>query len=97
MNDLVDNYRSQHQHPINKLCHMIGVPMIMISWPLFFFRWRWALALFVTGWVLQFIGHAIEGNRPAFFSNPIYFFIAPWWFVQRIARSVGLLKSSTSQ
>ena len=50
---LVDKYKSQHQHPLNKLCHMIGVPMITISWPLFFFRWRWALALFVTGWILQ--------------------------------------------
>jgi len=97
MDDLVDNYRSQHQHPINKLCHMIGVPMIMISGPLFFFRWRWALVIFVTGWFFQFIGHAIEGNRPAFFRHPIYFFIGPWWFVERIARSVGLLKSSTSQ
>jgi uncharacterized membrane protein YGL010W len=97
MDDLVNHYRSQHQHPINKLCHMMGVPMITISWPLFFFRWRWALVLFVTGWLLQFIGHAIEGNRPAFFRNPIYFFIGPWWFLQRIARSVGLLKSPTSQ
>jgi uncharacterized membrane protein YGL010W len=97
MNDLVDNYRSQHQHPINKICHMIGVPTITTSWPLFFFRWRWALVLFVTGWLLQFIGHAIEGNRPAFLRNPVYFFIGPWWFVQRIARSLGLLRSSTSQ
>jgi len=97
MDDLVGNYRSQHQHPINKLCHMIGVPMITMSWPLFFFRWRWALVLFITGWALQFIGHAIEGNRPAFFRNPVYFFIGPWWFLQRIARSVGFLKSPTSQ
>lgn len=95
--DFVENYRSQHQHPINQLCHMIGVPMIMISLPLCFFRWRWALALFVIGWVLQFAGHAIEGNRPAFLRNPVYFFIGPWWFLRRIARSVGLLKSSTSQ
>jgi uncharacterized membrane protein YGL010W len=97
MDDLVENYRSQHQHPINKLCHMIGVPMITISGPLFFFRWRWALVLFVTGWLLQFVGHAIEGIRPAFFRNPVYFLIGPWWFLQRIARALGLLKSSTSQ
>ena len=98
MNDsLVDNYKSQHQHPLNKLCHVIGIPMITIAWPLFFFRWRWALALFVTGWILQFVGHAIEGNRPAFFQNPIYFFIGPVWFVRRIAQWVGLLKPSTSE
>ncbi len=97
MDNLVDHYRSEHQHPINKVCHLIGVPLIVISLPLFFFRWRWALVLFITGWVLQLIGHAIEGNRPAFFRNPVYLFIGPWWFLRRIARSVGLLKSSTSQ
>jgi uncharacterized membrane protein YGL010W len=76
---------------------MIGVPLITISWPLFFFRWRWALALFVVGWILQFVGHAIEGNRPAFIQNPVYFFVAPLWLVQRLARAVGLLHSSPSK
>jgi len=94
---LVDNYKSQHQHPLNRLCHTIGIPLITISWPLFFFRWRWALVLFVTGWALQFVGHAIEGNRPAFFQNPIYFFIGPWWFVRRAATAIGLLKPSASK
>ena len=36
---LVDNYKSQHQHPLNRLCHTIGIPLITISWPLFFFRY----------------------------------------------------------
>ena len=93
----IDNYSASHQHPLNKLCHMIGVPMITISWPLFFFKWRWALVLFVAGWVLQVVGHAIEGNRPAFLRNPVYFFVAPWWLVQRVARAIGLLRSSTSK
>ena len=94
---LVNNYKSQHQHLLNKLCHMIGIPMITISWPLFFFRWRWALVLFVAGWILQFVGHAIEGNRPAFFQNPVYFFIGPWWLIRRAAAAIGLLKPSTSE
>lgn len=94
---LVDNYKSQHQHPLNRLCHTIGIPLIVVSLPLFFFRWRWALVLFGTGWVLQFIGHAIEGNRPAFLQNPIYFFIGPVWFVRRAAAAIGLLKPSASK
>ena len=97
MADLVDNYRSQHQHPINRLCHMLGVPMITISWPLFFFRWRWALVLFMTGWVLQFIGHAIEGNRPAFFRNPVYLLIGPLWLLRRAGVAIGLTKTSHSR
>ena len=93
----INNYKSRHQHPLNRLCHTIGIPMITIAWPLFFFRWRWALVLFVSGWLLQFLGHAIEGNQPAFFQNPIYFFIGPWWLIRRVAQSLGLLRSSPSR
>src|SRR5260370_18152687 len=90
----IDNYKSKHQHPLNKLCHIIGIPMITVAWPLFFFKWRWALALFVIGWMLQFIGHAIEGNQPAFFKNPIYLLVGPWWFVRRCAKAVALRRTS---
>ena len=93
----LENYKSKHQHPLNKLCHIIGIPMITIAWPLFFFNWRWALALFVLGWILQFVGHAIEGNQPAFFKNPIYFFIGPLWFVRRLAEIVGLRKRPAAE
>src|SRR3989442_8490966 len=61
------------------------------------FQWRWALALFVIGWVLQFVGHAIEGNRPAFFQNPVYFLVGPWWLIRRAAEAIGLLHSSPSK
>ncbi|MFS8085500.1 MAG: DUF962 domain-containing protein [Acidobacteriota bacterium] len=93
----IDNYKSKHQHPLNKLCHTIGIPMIVVSLPLFFLSWRWALALFIVGWILQLIGHAIEGNQPAFFRNPIYLLVGPWWLVRRMAETVGLLKPSTSK
>ncbi|MEK6335200.1 MAG: DUF962 domain-containing protein [Acidobacteriota bacterium] len=93
----LENYKSKHRHPLNKLCHIIGIPMITIALPLFFFNWRWALALFVLGWILQFVGHAIEGNQPAFFKNPIYFFIGPLWFVRRLAEIVGLRKRPSSE
>ena len=80
---LVDNYESQHQHPLNKLCHLIGVPMITISWPLFFFRWRWALALFVTGWILQFVGHAFEHKEPEFFHDWRFLLVGVrWWWAK---------------
>ena len=94
---LIENYKFRHQHPLNKLCHLVGIPLIMFAVPGFFFSWRWALAVFVGGWILQFVGHAVEGNQPAFFQNPIYFLIGPWWFVRRIAKVVGLLKPSTSK
>src|SRR5216110_2915819 len=90
---LVANYKSRHSHSLNKLCHTVGIPLIVLSLPLFFLRWHWALALFIVGWILQFVGHAIEGNQPAFFRNPIYLLVGPVWFVRRAAAAVGLSKS----
>ena len=90
----VENYKAKHQHPLNKLSHVIGIPLIAISLPLFFFSWRWALALFVVGWVFQFIGHAIEGNQPAFFTNPVYLLVGPLWLLRRTAAAIGLTRSS---
>ena len=62
---LVDSYTARHRHPLNRLSHAIGIPMIAVSLPLFFFSWRSALGLFIVGWIFQFVGHAIEGNQPS--------------------------------
>jgi uncharacterized membrane protein YGL010W len=86
----IDNYKAKHRHPVNKLTHTIGIPMIVVSLPLFIFNWRWALLLFVVGWILQFVGHAVEGNQPAFFKNPFYLLVGPWWLVRRVLSVFGL-------
>lgn len=86
----MENYKAKHQHPMNRLTHSIGIPMIVVSLPLFFFNWRWALTLFIVGWVLQFVGHAFEGNQPAFFHNPLYLLVGPLWLFKRAGRLVGL-------
>lgn len=89
-----ENYKAKHRHPFNRLTHTIGIPMIVVSLPLFFFNWRLALLLFVTGWMLQLVGHAIEGNQPAFFKNPLYVLVGPWWLIRRIAAAIGLARVS---
>jgi uncharacterized membrane protein YGL010W len=33
---------------------------------------------------LAWIGHLIEGNKPAFLTNPAHVLIAPLWMVRRI-------------
>ena len=91
----IEEYKAKHKHPLNKLAHSIGIPLITISWPLFFFNWRWALALFVFGWILQFVGHAIEGNQPAFFKNPLYLLVGPIWLIRRAAIAFHLLKPAS--
>ncbi len=77
-------YHEKHQHPVNKVLHTLGIPMIVVSLGVVFFNWRWGVGLFVTGWVLQFVGHAFEGNNPAFFKNPIYLIVGPLWWVKKL-------------
>jgi uncharacterized membrane protein YGL010W len=66
----ISQYGSSHQHPVNRLCHTLGIPTILLSLPVFvasiFFHrlWIYALALFLIGWAFQFIGHAFEGKAP---------------------------------
>lgn len=58
------NYIQRHQNGWNQLLHLIGVPMtFVVSVVLLIAKepW-WALGAFVVGYVLQFLGHAIEGN-----------------------------------
>ena len=58
------NYVERHRHPANQALHAIGVPVTFIVSVICMIeqRWWWAAAAFVGGYVLQFIGHAIEGN-----------------------------------
>ena len=86
----IEKYKAEHRHPMNKLTHLFGIPMIVVSLVWVFFNWKIGLTLFVVGWILQFIGHAFEGNRPAFFSNPIYLLVGPLWIIKRIGSLIGL-------
>lgn len=55
-------------------------------WPL----WQVALGVFAAAWVLQFIGHAIEGKRPSFFKDLQFLLIGPAWLLAFVYRAVGI-------
>ena len=40
-----------------------------------------AAAIFLVGWVLQFIGHHIEGAKPSFFKDLQFLLIGPLWLL----------------
>jgi len=65
MRKAVANWYSRHRNPLNFWLHMAGIPACFVAAPLLLILARpwWALGLFVGGYVLQFVGHAIEGNR----------------------------------
>lgn len=89
MSEWIAQYAQSHQHPANRLCHTIGIPMITISVLLFvaavFVRGLWplALALFVIGWIFQFVGHYFEHKPPEFFHDWRFLFVGlRWWFAK---------------
>ncbi len=87
MKDYLAQYEQSHQNPTNQKCHAIGIPLILISLPLFFFDWRWALGCFAAGWIFQFVGHHYEGKQPSFFSNLIFLGVGPVWLVRKLITS----------
>ena len=54
-------------------------------------RFIWVtLAIFVVGWIGQFIGHAIEGARPSFFMDLQFPLIGPLWELAHVYRGLGI-------
>jgi len=73
-------YDHEHTSGWNKLLHSIGIPMIFAGLILMILmKWIWGASFFVGGWVFLFLGHRIEGNRPAFFQGAIYLLVGPIW------------------
>jgi hypothetical protein len=69
---LVVNWIERHRNPVSFVLHMIGIPPTILgvllipvytyclSLPIFLL----ALGLFVGGYAIQFLGHALEGTDP---------------------------------
>jgi uncharacterized membrane protein YGL010W len=89
MTEWVAQYAQSHQHPANRFCHTVGIPLVAGSIFLFFVSifvanlWQIALALFIAGWVFQFVGHAFERKPPEFFRDWRFLFVGlRWWFAK---------------
>jgi len=89
-------YDHEHTNPWNKVLHGIGIPIILAGILLAVFTfWRIGLALFVTGWIMLFLGHFIEGNKPAFFQGVVYFLVGPIWIAKEIKEALFGTPGST--
>ena len=51
--------------------------------------WTAFTALFVGGWILQFLGHHYEGKRPALIDNVFQAFIGPMFLVAEALVALG--------
>lgn len=99
-------YLNEHRHPLNRMTHMVGVPLLVITALLGL--WLPSLPVLlggqVVGWAIQVAGHRIEGNKPALLKRPISFLMGPLMvfiefleplgvhprFVRRAREAVGL-------
>ncbi len=82
--DMIAAYKRDHQHPVNRALHTIGIPMILASLAVVFFAPWYGAVLFAVGWLFQFTGHAFEGKWPSFFRDPKFLLVGATWFAQRV-------------
>tara|TARA_B100001250_G_scaffold396606_1_gene402764 strand:+ start:1217 stop:1735 length:519 start_codon:yes stop_codon:yes gene_type:complete len=49
-----------------------------------------ALIVFVFSWILQFVGHKIEGKKPSFFKDVQFLLIGPAWLLGFIYKKLKI-------
>jgi len=49
-----------------------------------------SLAIFIIAWVVQFIGHEIEGKKPSFLKDIQFLLIGPAWLLSFIYKKIGV-------
>jgi len=52
--------------------------------------WIAALSVFVLAWIGQFVGHKIEGAKPAFIDDLKFLLIGPLWLLGFVYRKLGI-------
>lgn len=64
------NWMERHRHPVSRVLHVVGIPLTLAAVVVAGVQlasWRWDLwwrpaALLFVGYLLQWIGHLVEGN-----------------------------------
>ena len=48
------------------------------------------IAIFVGAWILQFIGHKMEGKKPSFFEDIQYLWVGPLFVLSKLFGKLGI-------
>ena len=64
---------------VNERIHFIAIALIMLS-----------LIIFVGAWVLQFIGHKLEGKKPSFFEDVQYLWVGPLFVLRPLLQKFAV-------
>src|SRR5688572_18195155 len=82
--------------PLGLATTLVFVPFVALAESLALhssaLAWSVFALCFVGGWIVQLVGHAFEGRRPALFDNLLQILIAPLFLVAEIAFALGLCK-----
>ena len=49
-----------------------------------------SIAVFIVAWIIQFIGHEIEGKKPSFLKDIQFLLIGPAWLLSFIYKKIGV-------
>tara|TARA_B100000886_G_C20196992_1_gene396730 strand:+ start:90 stop:548 length:459 start_codon:yes stop_codon:yes gene_type:complete len=47
--------------------------------------------IFVFSWIMQFVGHKIEGKKPSFLEDLLFLLVGPVWVFYPIYKKIGLV------
>lgn len=61
------------------LVHLMGDLVLPVS-----------AAIFVGAWVLQFVGHKLEGKKPSFFEDLQYLWVGPLFVLSKLFGKLGI-------
>jgi uncharacterized membrane protein YGL010W len=94
---LFESYKRDHQDPRNQLCHSIGIPLILGSFPVgaTVIGLPLGVTMFGVGWVFQFAGHVFEGKKPAFVDDKRQLFVGALWWFKKMGVDIRLAETRT--
>ena len=49
-----------------------------------------SVTIFIGAWILQFIGHKLEGKKPSFFEDIQYLWVGPLFVLSKLFTKLGL-------
>jgi uncharacterized membrane protein YGL010W len=92
---VLEKYEAEHRHPVNRVLHAVGIPVIILSTAALISPWqplglsrKASLAVLAAGWGLLLAGHAVEGNRPAILRTPTAPFSALRWWARGLSKVI---------
>lgn len=52
--------------------------------------WIISLGIFVVSWIMQFVGHKVEGKKPSFLKDLEFFLVGPMWVLAKLYNKLGI-------